>query len=709
MNVRHLLLALLIASWPLTACGGSDEGAGTAGSDTSSQGGDDTSSSSSDSTTPEDDTQVTTDPDAGADDTQGTEDPDTTTVDDAGPDVPVEPPPEPIALDSAQVHPSVQANLTDAGERVQEAFEWLKASETLGCILGDDDEEEEEEPGDGDTEEEEEPFSMLELFTDIADFLTDDILTTVETADGVTVLYTIDLITLFCEDEEDGVTSIDEECAESFEDVVAQVSIVSYAEGELDMAILINGGAPVTISLHGDDHAVHIDLAQVLTSWDAIKDGFVDDEDGSFPFEFDTMSGLVAVTVDVTDGAPILVNVAATTDIAVVGKIDGDPVQVDLPPSELSVHLDEASNLIDIGGALAHLQAGVAGELITKIIGDGCDDDDDDEPLPPGEEPEPCVPNELTGAFAIDLAGLSAAAQLDDAQAHIAVTDLTMGGTSTTVTREGQTILNVDMNAALDWTVSLTLSLCGDAPQLAVDPALEVSAMFAMAPLSDTFPDLDGHWMEDDTLDISLTGDAPMVSFDPLQVVSGTLAMSSTSRPDLDQSITTGQCFQLTEDDEGSELPDELLSVPCGEPSAFDTVYTGENPDAPETSMRWTFPHFDAAEGLTPPPGEPGNRFHVLEEGWMYGAGQWCASECASWTDWTCAGFMYKYWGNANEGGPEKEWKDGNCILLEKLEAKSTTVSNLLSAKMSDPGTCPVELAEHIFDEMAVTECKDDE
>ena len=91
----------------------------------------------------------------------------------------------------------------------------------------------------------------------------------------------------------------------------------------------------------------------------------------------------------------------------------------------------------------------------------------------------------------------------------------------------------------------------------------------------------------------------------------------------------------------------------------------------------------------------------------MYGAGQWCASQCASWTDWTCAGFMYKYWGNATEGGPEKEWKDGDCVLLETLEARPTETVNLLSTQMSDPASCPVELPEHIFDEMAVTECEE--
>ena len=89
----------------------------------------------------------------------------------------------------------------------------------------------------------------------------------------------------------------------------------------------------------------------------------------------------------------------------------------------------------------------------------------------------------------------------------------------------------------------------------------------------------------------------------------------------------------------------------------------------------------------------------------MHGAGQWCASECASWTDWTCAGFLYKYWGSHSDGDPEKEWSDGDCILLEKLEAKSTEMMNILSTQMSDPGTCPVVVAEHIFDEMAVTEC----
>ena len=86
---------------------------------------------------------------------------------------------------------------------------------------------------------------------------------------------------------------------------------------------------------------------------------------------------------------------------------------------------------------------------------------------------------------------------------------------------------------------------------------------------------------------------------------------------------------------------------------SVETVYTGEQEDG--QGMRWTFPHFDDGNTLTPAPGEPGDRFHILEEGWMHGGAQWCGSQCASWTDWTCAGFLYKYWGTHNEGDPEKE------------------------------------------------------
>ncbi|MDP6946768.1 MAG: hypothetical protein QF464_21640, partial [Myxococcota bacterium] len=309
----------------------------------------------------------------------------------------------------------------------------------------------------------------------------------------------------------------------------------------------INGFEPATIALHGDDHAVHVHLPALRSAWDAIKDGFTDDGEDP-PLDFTTAEGLVSVAIDFTAAGPIDVHVAATTAITVDGMIDGETVSLNLPASQGSVSLDQSGGLMDASVAVGALLASVAGELITKIIGDGCDDDDE-EPDPVGPT-EPCVPNELVGLFALDLPGLSLGAQMVDAAENIAVNNLMVGDTTTTVSLDGETVMTFDLNAALDRMVNLTVGLCGDTPQITVDPALTVSAMFAMAPVSATFPDLEGSWIEDDTLGIQFDGTTPTLSLDPLQVVSGTLVVTSASRPDLNHTITAGQCFQLSEPDD---------------------------------------------------------------------------------------------------------------------------------------------------------------
>ena len=52
---------------------------------------------------------------------------------------------------------------------------------------------------------------------------------------------------------------------------------------------------------------------------------------------------------------------------------------------------------------------------------------------------------------------------------------------------------------------------------------------------------------------------------------------------------------------------------------------------------------------------------------------------CDGWTDFTCAGFMYKVNGTHNSDEPGS-WLDQACTLLKFLEPVETSVTSLNSA-----------------------------
>ena len=162
---------------------------------------------------------------------------------------------EPIPLESSQVTPALDSNMTALAVSIDDAVKWVGDSDTMGCF-GDSEPEHIDTPGGepvAPRREEPQEAGIERFASDVVAFLNDEILTNLESTDGRILTYRIDPIALFCKDEdEEGNPTTHADCAELFDGADITVRVVSYAAGDLDMTLVINGYQPVTLKVHQD-------------------------------------------------------------------------------------------------------------------------------------------------------------------------------------------------------------------------------------------------------------------------------------------------------------------------------------------------------------------------------------------------------------------------------------------------------------------------
>jgi hypothetical protein len=98
--------------------------------------------------------------------------------------------------------------------------------------------------------------------------------------------------------------------------------------------------------------------------------------------------------------------------------------------------------------------------------------------------------------------------------------------------------------------------------------------------------------------------------------------------------------------------------------SAYEVIHTGGGGDG----MRWGHPYY----------GDVSGNYEVISN---VSSEEACAALCSSETDYSCAGFMYKFDETYNTHAPDS-WLDQACTLLEILESEPTSVTSLSSAAM---------------------------
>ena len=502
----------------------------------------------------------------------------------------------PIPLDSGQVAPTLETNVKSIGESVDSNLTWLDESEFLGCMDGD--EALPAVPGeDGEGAEfieEEEGPDMAQLGTDIVEFLDKEVLTNLEKTDGSTLTYRLDPVAMFCmQGDEEGNESIDPECEKIFEGADVTIQVVSFIEGDLELTLIVNSHKPVMLAVHKAKLALSVNLAEAKAVWDLLSDNFT--TDNAPPFTINTLAGVISVGLEIPEAQQVRLFVANTSTVVVDATIEGAKLNLNLAPSEGSVLANQATKTITGTAALAALDVVVGGSLVSMVMGDGCDEffvedapvmpagEGDGDEFPEGPMPEEdCEPTELDGEFAFALAGFTGTVELQDAQQSLNITGLGFGPKTTTVSKDGKQIFGFDFNADAGRTVDASIALCGDTAQLTLTPSLTVSAAFSLAPLTTTYPDLKDSWIENETLSVTFDGTTPTLGFDPMKVLSGELRFESKSRPELNVTVATGQCFEMGSEDIPVPVPVDGEGAPREEPPDED----GDDDDHPFSELK---------------------------------------------------------------------------------------------------------------------------
>jgi hypothetical protein len=354
---------------------------------------------------------------------------------------------------------------------------------------------------------------------------------------------------MFCQEtDEAGTESLNEECAKMFADADVTIQVASYSKGDLEMTLVINSHEPLTLKVHQNKLAVELDLAEIKAVWELIADNFSADEEP--PFSINQLQGIVSFGLENPGTQQVRGYIANTTALTVDAVIEGESISVSIAPSEGSITLDQIAKTITGALTVGAIDINAGGKLVTMLMGDGCDSDEEpmdrfesEESGMPERQAEACEPTELKGQFAIAIAGITGAIELTDSNQNIVLKGMGLGDQTTRITMDGQELLSVDINAELGRMLDASISICGNAPQLTVNPGLHAALKFAMSPLKSTFPELEGTWMENETLSIVFEGDAPTLGMDPFGVISGQLRMESESRPELNVTVAAGQCI----------------------------------------------------------------------------------------------------------------------------------------------------------------------
>lgn len=467
---------------------------------------------------------------------------------------------------------------------------------------------------------------LSDMAKDVADWLKDDVLVDgTESEDGLTVTYVISPETI-CdfggdddehpepidsaagmmpmepadEDSDEGDQAMPEiepedegkSCEEVFTEEPVALAVTSTGEGKIDIAVLFGQDqlSPINFFFHSTQLGVEVDLGKTLDVL-AVYAAAVGEDAPELPV---TLTGAVAATLTKDADKVYTIGASITQKITVNGTMDdasyslsigkSDPL-VALTMDGVNESMTAAANVgaIDVSAPASWLDGGCESEggsmaepMPVSPPDSGWDDEgdsgegDEDPWMEDDHEmyDDPCEEEEpLTGTYEAHLGGASASVTMDGKTEAISLNNLGLGDTTTTVSRNGDTLIGVDLNEAHGRTLDLTIHSDENAMNFQLDPALVVSVALSLAGADGIFEGAPS-WMHDEVMTVSLTGSSPEVRLDfgdeesesegGFSVVSGTLTLSSTSVEDV--VVEAGMCIVGVEEDdhmEGMEEPHE--------------------------------------------------------------------------------------------------------------------------------------------------------
>jgi len=375
-------------------------------------------------------------------------------------------------------------------------------------------------------------------------------------------------------------------CVEVLDAVQIRLAVTSYAEGDLDVAVLVGAAKRETLvaELHHTMAALTVRVGPALDALVEIDDATNDGEDGYVP---PTLETRLRFAVEVP-GAVEIHGQASDDEVPFALSAGAGSVSLDVDRAATTGQLDVDLRDLVIAGP-KHLLAGVgASESTVCVIVDGGEEECYVEP---SEEEAPPV----TGAFEVSVTRLAGLVDLADDQQELAIQGLIAGPLALRL--DGTRVVGVELDDG-QRPLDILLTPSDDRVDIALSHATTLATVWRMAAAADLWPDMAESFLAHDDMSAAFTGDAPWVSVREagLVVESGALTLTSGARPDLDRTLEAGLCAWYGDDSSWEEsggssgessnpLPaDDGTGDTSDQPHPFD-IETGATCPAPDSEL----------------------------------------------------------------------------------------------------------------------------
>jgi len=421
-------------------------------------------------------------------------------------------------------------------------------------------------------------------------------------------------------DEEEG-----KSCEEVFTEEPVALAVTSTGSGKIDVAVLFGQAqlSPINFFFHPTQLGVEVDLGLTLDVL-AVYAAAVGEDAPELPV---TLSGAVSATLSKDAEKIYTLGASITKKIEVNGTMDGDSYSLSVAASNnlAALTLDGATEsltasvnvgAVDVSAPASWLDGGCESEpgmVSTSPAPPEWIDEPDDEngegegDEDPWEEEEPwvdeyedpCADEEpLTGTYEAHLGGFTAAVTLDGDTDALTLNNLGLGSTTTTVSRNGDTLIGADLNADHGRALDLTIHSDENAMTIQIDPALVVSVAFSLAGADGMFEGAP-EWLHDEVSTLSLAGAAqPAIRVDfgdeetesegGVSIEAGTLTLTSTSLEE-DVVVEAGMCLLFTDDGD-----DDKATAPVPVPHDDDEPWEEEDWEEEEDDDAHPFTYVEA-------------------------------------------------------------------------------------------------------------------
>lgn len=508
--------------------------------------------------------------------------------------------------------------------------------EELGRLLADEDEVAQaapEEPSELDDEPVEGEQDLQSSIDEAVDWLEEHVFARAESATETAVYYRLDpalceeivprehcIVSGGADDDgewrdlpeegcDDGSREADvQECQEFLTEVPLRIEVVSRAEGDVDLTLLVDDDELRTMSLyvHRTSLAYQIDLAATKTALERVLQALSEDEAAAkLP---SVLEGVVRAELAVTGEEQVRLSWSVSRALRVVLEQEDGRYRLELAPSTWNLAVDGVARTltgeIDLGSFDLELpyQAFINGmweqegampsEAPAESGNDGDGSTDEEEPP------------QVAGQLLLHLAGLTGASTLQDGPSEqLQLTGLGLGNGTSWVRHDGDTLVSVDVNARSGRTYDLTITVPepavdsgpngsgdeaisedGTLPTLAFRPGLDLSLLFNAQTIAQDLREvpqalLDETWrllldgapqptvrLRDAAVDGGLTA--------AVEVLAGRLTLSSTALDD-PLVVDQGMCLAVPDGEDSDTPPDgeeagewihpfsEIQSVAC--------------------------------------------------------------------------------------------------------------------------------------------------